>query len=142
VPVSAVHLINSDVIPTFQAHATASLVPTPKILREFVVMSGGLLLVLAQPAAMSASMPGTQVTFSCAQVRRLSHLKPAPLCKDMPPICGRSLAQILQYSLTCNRLSGCPGVTLSNIYFKLVNGAVRDPELIAFLKNLRHTASA
>lgn len=44
---------------------------------------------------------------------------------------------ILQYSFTWNQLSAVAGVTFWNIYFKLVNGAVRAPELVAFLKNLR-----
>ncbi len=48
---------------------------------------------------------------------------------------------ILQYSFTWNQLSAVAGVTFWNIYFKLVKGAVRAPEIVAFLKNLkRHLA--
>ena len=49
----------------------------------------------------------------------------------------RGKTPILQYSFTWNQLSAVAGVTFWNIYFKLVNGAVRAPELVAFLKNLR-----
>src|ERR1700748_3987358 len=44
---------------------------------------------------------------------------------------------VLQYSFTWKQLSAVAGVTFWNIYFKLVNGAVRAPGLVAFLKNLR-----
>ena len=44
---------------------------------------------------------------------------------------------VLQYSFTWNQLSAVAGVTFWNIYFKLVKGAVRAPEIVAFLKNLR-----
>src|SRR6201985_2354110 len=44
---------------------------------------------------------------------------------------------VLQYSFTWKQLSAVAGVTFWNIYFKLVNGAVRAPELVALLKNLR-----
>ena len=48
---------------------------------------------------------------------------------------------VLQYSFTWNQLSAVAGVTFWNIYFKLVKGAVRAPEIVAFLKNLkRHLA--
>jgi transposase len=49
----------------------------------------------------------------------------------------RGKTPILQYSFTWNQLSAVAGVTFWNIYFKLVSGAVRAPELVAFLKNLR-----
>ena len=51
--------------------------------------------------------------------------------------CAQGKTPILQYSFTWNQLSAVAGVTFWNIYFKLVNGAVRAPELVAFLKNLR-----
>ncbi len=44
---------------------------------------------------------------------------------------------VLQYSFTWNQLSAVAGVSFWNIYFKLVKGAVRAPEIVAFLKNLR-----
>lgn len=44
---------------------------------------------------------------------------------------------VLQYSLTWNQLSAVAGVTFGNIYFKLVKGVVRAPEIVAFLKKLR-----
>jgi len=44
---------------------------------------------------------------------------------------------VLQYSFTWNHLSAVAGVTFWNIYFKLIKGAVRAPEFVAFLKNLR-----
>ena len=43
---------------------------------------------------------------------------------------------------TWNQLSAVAGVNFWNIYFKLVNGAVRAPELVAFLKNLRPHSQA
>jgi transposase len=44
---------------------------------------------------------------------------------------------VLHYSFTWNQLSAIAGVTFWNIYFKLVKGAIRAPEIVAFLKNLR-----
>ena len=44
---------------------------------------------------------------------------------------------VLQYSFTWNQLSAVAGVSFWNIYFKLVKGAVRAPEIVVFLKNLR-----
>jgi hypothetical protein len=48
---------------------------------------------------------------------------------------------VLQYSFTWNQLSAVAGITFWNIYFKLVKGTIRAPEIVAFLKNLkRHLA--
>ena len=44
---------------------------------------------------------------------------------------------VLQYSFTWNQLSAVAGVSFWNIYFKLVQGAVRAPEVVAFLRALR-----
>ena len=44
---------------------------------------------------------------------------------------------VLQYSFTWNELSAVAGISFWNIYFKLVQGAVRAPEVVAFLKALR-----
>jgi hypothetical protein len=44
---------------------------------------------------------------------------------------------VRQYSFTWNQLSAVAGVTFWNIYFKLVKGAIRAPEIVTFLKNLR-----
>ena len=44
---------------------------------------------------------------------------------------------VLQYSFTWNQLSAVAGISFWNIYFKLVQGAVRAPEIVAFLKALR-----
>jgi DDE superfamily endonuclease len=44
---------------------------------------------------------------------------------------------ILQYSFTWKQLSAIAGVSFWNIYFKLVQGAFRAPEIVAFLKALR-----
>ena len=45
---------------------------------------------------------------------------------------------VLQYSfITWNQLSAVAGISFWNIYFKLVQGAVRAPEVVAFLKALR-----
>jgi hypothetical protein len=44
---------------------------------------------------------------------------------------------VLQYSFTWKQLSAVAGVSFWNIYFKLVQGAVRAPEIVAFLKALR-----
>ena len=44
---------------------------------------------------------------------------------------------MLQYSFTWKQLSAVAGVSFWNIYFKLVQGAVRAPEVVAFLKALR-----
>ena len=44
---------------------------------------------------------------------------------------------MLQYSFTWNQLSAVAGISFWNIYFKLVQGAVRAPEVVAFLKALR-----
>ncbi len=53
----------------------------------------------------------------------------------------RGKTPVLQYSFTWNQLSAVAGVTFWNISFKLVKGAVRAPEIVAFLKNLkRHLA--
>jgi transposase len=53
----------------------------------------------------------------------------------------RGQTPVLQYSFTWNQLSAVAGVTFWNIYFKLVKGAVRAPECVAFLKSLtRHLA--
>ena len=43
----------------------------------------------------------------------------------------------MQYSFTWNQLSAVAGVTFWNIYFKLVKGSIRTPEVVNFLKNLR-----
>ena len=43
----------------------------------------------------------------------------------------------LQYSFTWNQLPAGAGVTFWSIYFKLVKGSIRAPEVIAFLTNLR-----
>ncbi|MGH6796537.1 MAG: transposase [Methylocella sp.] len=42
-----------------------------------------------------------------------------------------------RYSFTWNQLSAVPGVTFWKFYFKLAKGAVRAPDLVAFLKYLR-----
>lgn len=53
----------------------------------------------------------------------------------------RGHTPVLQYSFTWNQLSAVAGVTFRNIYFKLIKGAVRAPECVAFLKSLvRHLA--
>jgi len=44
---------------------------------------------------------------------------------------------VLQYSFTWKQLSAVAGISFWNIYFKLVQGAVRAPEVVAFLKALR-----
>jgi hypothetical protein len=44
---------------------------------------------------------------------------------------------VLQYSFTWKQLSAVAGISFWNIYFKLVQGAVRAPEIVAFLKALR-----
>ena len=44
---------------------------------------------------------------------------------------------VLQYSFTWKQWSAVAGVSFWNIYFKLVQGAVRAPEIVAFLKTLR-----
>src|SRR6516165_9260292 len=44
---------------------------------------------------------------------------------------------VLQYSFNWKQLSAVAGVSFWNIYFKLVQGAVRAPEVVAFLKALR-----
>ena len=44
---------------------------------------------------------------------------------------------VLQYSFTWNQLSAVAGVAFCKFYFKLVKGAVRASEIVAFLKNLR-----
>jgi DDE superfamily endonuclease len=44
---------------------------------------------------------------------------------------------VLQYSFTWNQLSAIAGITFWTFYFKLVKGAVRAPEIVAFLKSLR-----
>ena len=44
---------------------------------------------------------------------------------------------VLQYSFNWKQLSAVAGVSFWNIYFKLVQGAVRAPEIVAFLKALR-----
>ena len=41
---------------------------------------------------------------------------------------------VLQYSFTWKQLSAVAGVSFWNIYFKLVQGAVRAPEIVTFLK--------
>jgi hypothetical protein len=43
---------------------------------------------------------------------------------------------VLQYSFTWKQLSAVAGIRFWNIYFKLVQGAVRAPEIVAFLKAL------
>jgi hypothetical protein len=40
---------------------------------------------------------------------------------------------VLQYNFTWNQLSAVVAITFWNIYFKLVRGAVRTPEIVAFL---------
>src|SRR5438876_2885933 len=49
----------------------------------------------------------------------------------------RGQTPVLQYSFTWNQLSAVAGVTFWNIYFKLVKGSIRAPEVVNFLKNLR-----
>ena len=49
----------------------------------------------------------------------------------------RGQTPVLQYSFTWNQLSAVAGVTFWNIYFKLVKGSIRAPEVVDFLKNLR-----
>ena len=49
----------------------------------------------------------------------------------------RGETPVLQYSFTWNQLSAVAGVTFWKFYFKLVNGAVRAADLVAFLKDLR-----
>jgi len=44
---------------------------------------------------------------------------------------------LLQYSFTWKQLSAVAGVSFWNIYFKLVHGAFRAAEIVAFLKALR-----
>src|SRR6476660_4424774 len=44
---------------------------------------------------------------------------------------------VLQYSFTWKQLSAVAGISFCNIYCKLVQGAVRAPEVVAFLKALR-----
>ena len=44
---------------------------------------------------------------------------------------------VLQYSFTWKQLSAVAGISFWNIYFKLVPGAVRALEVVAFLKALR-----
>src|SRR4051812_6748997 len=44
---------------------------------------------------------------------------------------------VLQYSFNWKQLSAVAGVSFWNIYFKLVQGAVQAPEIVAFLKALR-----
>jgi transposase len=44
---------------------------------------------------------------------------------------------VLQYSFTWKQLSAVAGVSFWNIYFKLVQGAVRAPKIVAVLKALR-----
>lgn len=44
---------------------------------------------------------------------------------------------VLQYSFTWKQLSAVAGVSFWSIYFKLVPGTVRAPEIVAFLKALR-----
>ena len=44
---------------------------------------------------------------------------------------------VLQYSFTWKKLSAVAGISFWNIYFKLVQGAVRALEIVAFLKALR-----
>ena len=44
---------------------------------------------------------------------------------------------VLQYSFTWKQLSAIAGVSFWNIYFKLVQGAFRAAEIVAFLKALR-----
>ena len=41
---------------------------------------------------------------------------------------------VLQYSFTWKQLSAVAGISFWNIYFKLVQGAVRAPEVVAFLR--------
>ena len=49
----------------------------------------------------------------------------------------RGQTPILQCSFTWNQLPAVAGVTFWSIYFKLVKGSIRAPEVIAFLTNLR-----
>ncbi len=49
----------------------------------------------------------------------------------------RGHTPVLQYSFTWNQLSAVAGVTFWNIYFKLVKGSIRAPEILDFLRNLR-----
>ena len=44
---------------------------------------------------------------------------------------------VLQYSFTWKQLSAVAGISFWNIYFKLVHGAFRAAEIVAFLKALR-----
>ena len=44
---------------------------------------------------------------------------------------------VLQYSFTWKQLSAVAGISFWNIYFKLVQGAVRAPEVVVFLRALR-----
>ena len=44
---------------------------------------------------------------------------------------------VLQYSFTWKQLSAIAGISFWNIYFKLVHGAFRAAEIVAFLKALR-----
>ena len=44
---------------------------------------------------------------------------------------------MLQYSFTWKQLSAVAGISFWNIYFKLVQGAVRAPEVVVFLRALR-----
>ena len=45
---------------------------------------------------------------------------------------------MLQYSFTWKQLSAVAGISFWNIYFKLVQGAVRAPEVVAFKALRRH----
>ena len=49
----------------------------------------------------------------------------------------RGETPVLQYSFTWNQHSAMAGVTIWKFYFKLVKGAVRATDLVAFLKDLR-----
>jgi transposase len=44
---------------------------------------------------------------------------------------------VLRHSFTWNQLSVVAGITFHDLYFKCVTGAVRAPEVVAFLKTLR-----
>jgi hypothetical protein len=44
---------------------------------------------------------------------------------------------VLQYSFTWKQLSAIAGISLWNIYFKLVQGAFRAAEIVTFIKALR-----
>lgn len=44
---------------------------------------------------------------------------------------------MLQYSFSWKQLSAIAGVSFWNIYFRLVDGTVRAPEIVAFLKALQ-----